>query len=233
MMNVPSDRAEARRGPSLTTLIVSPSREVASLFSGAPDVVVTPHVFRAIGLIAADVVEACAFGRLILDRLKSADGVARIAQTLSPALQVMRGDSGVPAREEEEEVPSRPPQILIVDDEPSIRDSLAEILDFQGYVAEGAADGHEAIGKVIYRKSLGHEYKMILMDLKLQPGMDGSKAACLIDALPPEFRVRSALAYISAFISTVDVDRHGEVRETGDFSLRCDLSPSPSPTRRT
>ncbi|MSS70742.1 MAG: response regulator [Candidatus Latescibacteria bacterium] len=222
-MNAPSDRVEARKNPALTTLIVSHSREVTSLFSGVSDVEVVSNVFRAIGRIAVDTLESCIFGRVILDRpgLENTDTVARIVKTLSPAIEVMHGDSGIPAGEarEKEEILSLNPQILIVDDEPSIRESLSEILDFKGYVAEGAADGHEAIGKVIYRKFLGHEYKMILMDLKLKPDLHGAEAACFIDGLPPEFRVCSSLSYISAFLSTVNVDRHGEVRETGDFSL--------------
>jgi CheY-like chemotaxis protein len=109
--------------------------------------------------------------------------------------------------------------ILIVDDERSIRAALAEILGYKGYVSESAADGHEAIGRVMDLKFRGREYRMILMDLKLKPELDGARTARFLDEASPEFRTRSSLSYISAFLSSVDMDRSGTISEKGAFRL--------------
>ncbi len=58
-------------------------------------------------------------------------------------------------------------RILIVDDETNARTALAELLREEGYVAEVAADGFKALGK------LGDlQPEVILTDLKM-PGLDG------------------------------------------------------------
>lgn len=65
---------------------------------------------------------------------------------------------------------SRPKRILIVDDEPEIRDMLKEIVEGQGHEAELAADGFEALAKL----QLGID--LVLLDL-VMPGMDGYEVA--------------------------------------------------------
>jgi two-component system, NtrC family, nitrogen regulation response regulator NtrX len=57
--------------------------------------------------------------------------------------------------------------ILIIDDERAIRKSLAEILSFEGYTADEAADGEEAIKKIREQN-----YDCILCDIKM-PKKDG------------------------------------------------------------
>ncbi|MBI1313944.1 response regulator [bacterium] len=58
-------------------------------------------------------------------------------------------------------------QVLIVDDEPDIRDSVADILNEFGYKADTAADGPEALSMVRDRS-----YDVALLDFKM-PDMDG------------------------------------------------------------
>jgi DNA-binding response OmpR family regulator len=58
-------------------------------------------------------------------------------------------------------------QILVVDDEPAIREVLIEFLSEHGYEAEGAEDGHEALKLA---KSL--KPQVILLDIAM-PGMNG------------------------------------------------------------
>lgn len=58
-------------------------------------------------------------------------------------------------------------RILVVDDEPDIRDSVADILNEFGYDADTAGDGAEALSK-IQDKS----YDVALLDFKM-PGMNG------------------------------------------------------------
>jgi DNA-binding NtrC family response regulator len=59
------------------------------------------------------------------------------------------------------------PTILIVDDEPSIRRTVREILEYEDYAVEEAEDGEEALEKI--RSS---SLDMVLLDIKM-PGMDG------------------------------------------------------------
>jgi len=61
-----------------------------------------------------------------------------------------------------------PGHILIIDDERSIRNSLAEILGFEGYTISEAADGQEAMKKI----TAAHHYDCILCDIKM-PKADG------------------------------------------------------------
>lgn len=59
------------------------------------------------------------------------------------------------------------PQVLIIDDEASIRDTLREILEFEGYSVDEAADGAEALDKLKAKA-----YDLALCDIKM-PKKDG------------------------------------------------------------
>ncbi len=65
-------------------------------------------------------------------------------------------------------------KILIIDDERSIRNTLREILEFEGYVVETAENG-----KVGYEKAMSGNYGLIYSDIKM-PEMDGIE---LLEAL--------------------------------------------------
>jgi two-component system response regulator MprA len=58
--------------------------------------------------------------------------------------------------------------ILVVDDERAVRDSLRRALELEGYNVELAADGEEAL----YRLESNGEPDAVILDL-LMPGMDG------------------------------------------------------------
>lgn len=57
--------------------------------------------------------------------------------------------------------------ILVVDDEKAIRSTLSEILGFEGYQVDEAADGAEGL-----RKILNNTYDCVICDIKM-PKMDG------------------------------------------------------------
>ena len=59
------------------------------------------------------------------------------------------------------------PRILVVDDEPAIRDSLKMILEYEGYEVMQAATGEEGV-KLIEREAPD----LVFLDIKM-PGMDG------------------------------------------------------------
>jgi two-component system response regulator MprA len=58
--------------------------------------------------------------------------------------------------------------ILVVDDEPAVRDSLRRALELEGYEVELASDGEEALGLL----SGDREPEAVILDI-LMPGVDG------------------------------------------------------------
>jgi len=71
-------------------------------------------------------------------------------------------------------------KILIVDDETPIRRTLRDILEFEGYDVEEAADGLECLAKVQKEK-----FDVIITDIKM-PKMDGIEALERLQILTPE-----------------------------------------------
>jgi two-component system NtrC family sensor kinase len=65
--------------------------------------------------------------------------------------------------------PAKTQRILVVDDEPAIRDLLAKALATEGYEVDMAENGEES-----WRKMQGQTYGCILLDLKM-PGMSGQQ----------------------------------------------------------
>ncbi len=57
--------------------------------------------------------------------------------------------------------------ILVVDDEPGIRQTLGDILEDEGYRVTGAPDGESALDLL-----RANHYDVVLLDVWL-PGMDG------------------------------------------------------------
>lgn len=64
-----------------------------------------------------------------------------------------------------------PARILIVDDEPAVREALQRSLVFEGYGTEQAVDGLDAVEKVA-----SYDPELIVLDV-LMPRMDGLTAA--------------------------------------------------------
>jgi two-component system response regulator RegX3 len=59
------------------------------------------------------------------------------------------------------------PRILVVEDEPAIRDGVADVLVYHGYEVATAADGREGL-----EKALSGRFDLLLLDVML-PGRDG------------------------------------------------------------
>jgi DNA-binding NtrC family response regulator len=74
-------------------------------------------------------------------------------------------------------------KILIVDDDKSIRKTLRDILEFEKYDIDEAADGLECVVKIKQ-----NHYDVIIMDVKM-PRMDGMEAIDKIQAIHPELPV--------------------------------------------
>lgn len=74
-------------------------------------------------------------------------------------------------------------RILIIDDEGSIRRTLKEILEFEKFEVDEAADGLEGLAKL-----KAHTYDVVLLDIKM-PRMDGMEALERIQEIRPQLPV--------------------------------------------
>ncbi len=100
------------------------------------------------------------------------------------------------------------PTVLIVDDDPSIRKMLVEMLTLEGYPAETANDGQEALDL------LGHSGpRVVLLDITM-PILDGRGVMEHLGAHPGE-RERHKIILMSA-IETLAANR--DLRADGRLS---------------
>jgi DNA-binding NtrC family response regulator len=81
-------------------------------------------------------------------------------------------------------------EILVVDDEPAVRESLAAWLKSQGYTVETAASGREAIARARER-----DYAIYFIDLKMPEGPDGIETMSEIRRLHADASVVIITAY--------------------------------------
>lgn len=89
---------------------------------------------------------------------------------------------------------AKPGKILVVDDEPVIRDMMVDILDMEGYTVEVARNGQEALEKLIHADS--NDGYLIFLDL-MMPVMDG-RTFCQHLQARPEIRRRHVIVLMSA-----------------------------------
>src|SRR5215813_9481853 len=73
-------------------------------------------------------------------------------------------------------------RLLVVDDEPGIRQSLTGVLEDEGYEVVAVDDAEAGIAELAR-----HPYDLVLMDIWL-PGMDGLEALMRIQEIPLEDR---------------------------------------------
>jgi two-component system, NtrC family, nitrogen regulation response regulator NtrX len=73
-------------------------------------------------------------------------------------------------------------RVLIVDDEPGIRESLRGVLEDEGYVCEAAPTGEAGLEELAH-----HHYDVVMLDVWL-PGMDGLETLARIQEIAPEDR---------------------------------------------
>ena len=95
-------------------------------------------------------------------------------------------------------------KILVVDDDPVIRDMMADILEFEGYSISVARNGSEALQLL----RSGQAY-LVFLDI-MMPVMSGKELCTLIEA-DPHMRQRHKIVLMSAMdnleeAATLEVD---------------------------
>lgn len=86
---------------------------------------------------------------------------------------------------------NKPRHMLVVDDDPVIRDMMVDILDFEGYAIRTARNGPEALEML-----RGDEDYLVFLDL-MMPGMSGKEVCALLEA-EPALRRRHVIILMSA-----------------------------------
>lgn len=95
-----------------------------------------------------------------------------------------------------------PARLLVVDDEPTVRSSLKEILEHEGHEVVTAASGEEALLKL---RSVS--FDLALVDLKM-PGIDGLQVMAEARSISPDIVVVMLTAY-GTLDSAIGALRHG------------------------
>ncbi len=89
----------------------------------------------------------------------------------------------------------RPLRIMVMDDEPMVREVVGAMLDLLGHQVTFARDGLEAIEKYKSALELGAPLDIILMDMVIPGGMGGVEAAREIHGIHPEAKVIVSSGY--------------------------------------
>ena len=106
-------------------------------------------------------------------------------------------------------------RVLVVDDDPDVRELMSQLLELEGHQVQGAADGEEALACL----RRGPRPDAILLDLRM-PGMNGweFRAAQLAD---PE--LASIPVYVLTADRTSDVEDLHALRAAGFFHKPLDV----------
>jgi CheY-like chemotaxis protein len=89
-------------------------------------------------------------------------------------------------------------KILIVDDEPSVRECIELVLRERGYLFETAEDAEEALAICGTKR-----FDLVLSDMKM-PGMDGQQLLKHLRAIDPGQKVILVTAFAPADVSLFD-----------------------------
>jgi signal transduction histidine kinase/CheY-like chemotaxis protein len=103
--------------------------------------------------------------------------------------------AAVPARKAQDAVAPGAGRVLVMDDEPFVRDVIGAMLERLGYEPSFAEHGEEAIA--IYReaRALGAPFAAVIMDLTIPGGMGGVEAAQKLRLIEPGVRIIVSSGY--------------------------------------
>ena len=115
-----------------------------------------------------------------------------------------------PAQEKDEAT-----QILIIDDEPVIRDLLVDVLSRKGYKVDTAEDGTVGL-----KKAKAKHYTVVFTDIRM-PGMNGVEVYKRLKTISPESRVIVMTGYgLEEMIQeALDLGAFADVKKPFDLEL--------------
>lgn len=96
--------------------------------------------------------------------------------------------------------------VLVVEDEPTVRDYLIDVLRQKGYVVMEASDGEAALA--LYRNKKD-EIDIVLTDLEM-PKMGGRELAREIESISPGAKIIYLSSSLDAPALTIDINREGK-----------------------
>lgn len=162
---------------------------------------VCPLVAREKRLAHRRAATARPIGRRLVD-VDAPFSFAAVAEATSPiyAATLGRGDMPLPALVSEQAMQGR--NILVIDDEPVVCQSLRRILGRQGHRVEQALEPDEGLEKIA-----ANGYDLVLLDLRM-PGRDGLDVLTTIKQRWPETKVIIVTGYAS-IESAVEATRRG------------------------
>jgi DNA-binding response OmpR family regulator len=108
---------------------------------------------------------------------------------------------------------SSPATVLVVDDEPGVRDLLTVALEAEGYATEAAADGVAAVARLA-RDGID----LVLLDLTM-PGLDGLTVCRQVRARTPPAQPYLPILMLTALIAIAD-QREGFAAGADDYILK-------------
>jgi CheY-like chemotaxis protein len=105
---------------------------------------------------------------------------------------------------------------LVVDDDRDIRETVAELLEDQGYSVHCASDGREALA---WLQEHPRETEVVVLDM-MMPGMNGEEFLCEKEARP--HLADLPVVVLSAQDIGASFDRHPSVKEWLTKPIRFD-----------
>jgi signal transduction histidine kinase/CheY-like chemotaxis protein len=100
-----------------------------------------------------------------------------------------------PARERLERVTTGTGRILVMDDEPFVREVVGAMLERAGYDPSFAEHGEEAIARYSEAKAEGRPFSAVIMDLTIPGGMGGVEASRRLREIDAAVRIVVASGY--------------------------------------
>ncbi len=99
-------------------------------------------------------------------------------------------------------------RILVMDDEPAVREVAQRLLATMGYEVEGAADGEETIRRYLTAREAGRPFDAVILDLTIPGGLGGQETLERLRALDPDINAIVSSGYADAPIMA-DFHKYG------------------------
>jgi two-component system, cell cycle sensor histidine kinase and response regulator CckA len=96
---------------------------------------------------------------------------------------------------DQQQTPAGRGRILVMDDNPAVREVAGELLAFLGYETESAADGRMALDLYRKAKEQGEPFAAVILDLIVPEGMGGQETLELLRKLDPEVKAIVSSGY--------------------------------------